>query len=68
VSQILHLIRSAGHSATFQSSTELDWEKSLDESADIVAVSGGDGTVGKVAKRMIGKQTPLAVVTHGYGQ
>jgi len=63
--QILHLIRSAGHSATFQSSTELDWEKSLDESADIIAVSGGDGTVGKVAKLMIGRPRPLAVLPMG---
>lgn len=63
--QILDLIRSAGHSATCQSSKELDWEKSLDQSSDIVAVSGGDGTVGKVAKRMIGKRTPLAVLPMG---
>jgi diacylglycerol kinase (ATP) len=63
--QILHLIRRAGHSATCQTSTALDWEKALDESADIIAVSGGDGTVGKVAKRMIGKPTPLAVLPMG---
>ena len=63
--QIFDLIRSAGHSATFQSSKELGWEKLLDAPADIVAVAGGDGTVGKVAKRMIGKQTPLAVLPMG---
>jgi diacylglycerol kinase (ATP) len=63
--QILHLIRSAGHSATCQTSKALDWEKSLDEPADIIAVSGGDGTVGKVAKRIIGKPTPLAVLPMG---
>jgi diacylglycerol kinase family enzyme len=62
---ILKLIRSAGHSATYQSSKELGWEKSLENAADFVAVAGGDGTVGKVAKRMIGKNTPLAVLPMG---
>ena len=63
--QILDLICKAGHWATCQSSKALDWEKSLDEAADIVAVAGGDGTVGKVAVRMIGKPTPIAVLPMG---
>jgi len=63
--EILKLIHGAGHSAVCQSSKEIGWEKALEKPADIVAVSGGDGSVGKVAKRMIGKHTPLAVLPMG---
>lgn len=37
----------------------------LKEPADIVAVAGGDGTVGKVARRLIGTRTPIAVLPMG---
>ena len=63
--EILKLIRGAGHSAECQSSKEIGWEKALDKPVDLVAISGGDGSVGKVAKRMIGKHTPLAVLPMG---
>jgi diacylglycerol kinase (ATP) len=62
---ILKLIRGAGYSAVCQSSRETGWEKALEIPADLIAVSGGDGIVGKVAKRMIGKHTPLAVLPMG---
>src|SRR5262245_26858846 len=63
--EILKLIRSVGHSAECQSSNQIGWETALEKPVDLVAVSGGDGIVGKVAKRMIGKQTPLAVLPMG---
>lgn len=63
--EILKLIDGAGHSAVCQSSKEIGWEKALEKPADLVAVSGGDGSVGKVAKRMIGKRIPLAVLPMG---
>ena len=53
---LLEWIHKAGHSATFQSSTDAAWERALQEAADVVAVAGGDGMVGQVAKRMIGKR------------
>jgi len=62
---ILRFIRGAGHSVRYQSLTETGWEKSLDEPADLVAVASGDGIVGQVAKRMIGKQIPLTVLPMG---
>src|SRR5258707_12159775 len=52
--EILNLIRRAGHSAECQSSKEIGWEKALDKPVDLVAISGGDGRVGKVAKRIMG--------------
>ena len=63
--QLLGLIEDAGHAAVYQSSREDDWDKALDEPADIVAVAGGDGIVGTVAKKLIGKAVPIAVLPLG---
>ncbi|MGZ9255759.1 MAG: diacylglycerol/lipid kinase family protein [Candidatus Binatia bacterium] len=62
---ILELIHKAGHSATLQSSKDAGWDKALHGPADIVAVAGGDGIVGQVAKRMIGRQIPIAILPMG---
>ena len=63
--EILDLVRNAGHSAIYQSSSEGEWKKVLQQNADIVAVAGGDGIVGNVAKRLIGKGVPIAVLPMG---
>jgi len=44
---------------------EKKWKKALKKPGDIVAVAGGDGTVGKVARRLIGSPTPIAILPLG---
>ena len=63
--ELLGLIRGAGHTTAYQSSKEADWDKALKEPGDLVAVAGGDGIVGKVAKKLIGKPVPIAVLPLG---
>ena len=63
--QILRLIHGAGHAADYQSSKEEDWDSALKEPGDLVAVAGGNGVVGKVAKRLMGSGTPIAVLPMG---
>lgn len=58
-------IRSAGHDVRSATFAAPEWERLLDEPADVVAVSGGDGTIGRVAKRMIGRGVPLAALAAG---
>ena len=62
---ILRLIRAAGHKFRYQSSKEKQWKKALQKPCDIVAVAGGDGIVGRVARRLIGSRTPIAVLPMG---
>ena len=62
---LLELIHKAGHSATFQSSKDASWDKALEKASDLVAVAGGDGMVGQVAKRMIGRRIPIAILPMG---
>lgn len=59
------MIRAAGHSVDYQSSKEKKWTKALKEPSDIIAIAGGDGTVGKVARRVIGSRVPMAVLPLG---
>ena len=63
--QLEALIEEAGHDVRSQSVKKDGWSKILKKPADLVAVAGGDGTVGKVARRMVGKKTPIAVLPLG---
>jgi len=59
------LLRETGHDVRYQSSKEKGWKKALKEPADVVAVAGGDGIVGRVAKKLAGTDTPLAPLPAG---
>ncbi len=59
------MIEAAGHKVKYQSIKEKDWKKALKKSRDMVAVAGGDGTVGKVARRMVGSPSPIAILPVG---
>jgi diacylglycerol kinase (ATP) len=63
--QILRLIRKAGHKPSYFSSKGKKWKKALKKPGDIVAVAGGDGTVGRIARRLIESRTPIAVLPMG---
>jgi diacylglycerol kinase (ATP) len=63
--QIMRLIRKAGHKPRYFSSKDKKWRKALKKPSDIVAVAGGDGTVGNVARRLVDSRTPIAVLPMG---
>ena len=58
------LIRDAGHTVVSVPSSG-DWQKSLEDGFDLVAVAGGDGTAGRVAKHLIGKPIPFTILPMG---
>lgn len=62
---LVRLVREAGHSVVYQSSKHADWQQSLDEPTDLIAVAGGDGAVGLVTKRLVGKHLPLTILPMG---
>jgi diacylglycerol kinase family enzyme len=59
------MIRAAGHQVEYQSSQEKHWRAALEKPADLVAVAGGDGTVGKVGRVLSGRGIPIAVLPQG---
>ena len=63
---LIGLIRKAGHTVFFpRSSKDDDLDKALEDPGEIVVVAGGDGTVGMVAKKLIGKSPAIAVLPMG---
>ena len=59
------MIESAGHKVKYHSTKEKDWKKALKKSGDMIAIAGGDGTVGKVVRRLIGSPIPVAILPMG---
>jgi diacylglycerol kinase (ATP) len=62
--KLTRLVREAGHEVRYQSAKE-NWQAALDAPAELVAVAGGDGTVSRVAKAMVGRDTPITVLPAG---
>ena len=62
---LLGLIRRAGHAVTYQSSRAENWHAALAQPGDIVAVAGGDGMVGEVAKHLVDRHVSIAVLPMG---
>jgi diacylglycerol kinase family enzyme len=59
------LIRRHGHAVRYQSGRDKTWTAVLDEPADLIVVAGGDGTVGRVAKKTIGRELRVAPLPLG---
>lgn len=63
--KLVKLLRGAGHKVRYRSSKEDDWKDALKKPADLVVIAGGDGTVGRVTRRMVGRGIPLALLPSG---
>jgi diacylglycerol kinase family enzyme len=63
--QLIALGRNAGYRVRYQDAHAEEFARVLDEPADVVLVAGGDGTVAKVAKHLVGRDVPLAVLPLG---
>jgi diacylglycerol kinase family enzyme len=62
---LVALIRSAGHEVTYWSSHTDDWIAALAEPTELLAIAGGDGTIADVAKHLIGRRVPIALLPMG---
>src|SRR5215468_5762634 len=63
--ELADLVRAAGHEVTRQSSKDDHLAAVLDRTPDLVAIAGGDGTISKVARIMVGRGIPLAALPTG---
>jgi diacylglycerol kinase family enzyme len=58
-------LEACGHEVRYRSVKEPGWKRALKKPADLVVVAGGDGTVGKVARRMVGRGVPIGILPSG---
>lgn len=64
-SDLKKLLKRAGHKVRYQSSKERGWKRVLKKPADLIVVAGGDGTIGRVVRRMPGHDVPVALLPSG---
>jgi diacylglycerol kinase family enzyme len=58
-------VEAAGHRVTLGRRKGKGLRRALEEPGDLVAVAGGDGTVGRVMKALAGRNVPLAILPLG---
>jgi diacylglycerol kinase (ATP) len=63
--QLMAALAKAEHHATYQSTKKKDYKKALKKPTDLVLAAGGDGTVVKVASRLVETGIPLSVLPLG---
>jgi len=59
------LLAREGYEARYVSSKDDDWKRALRKPTDLVVVAGGDGTVGRVIRRMVGRGVPVTLLPSG---
>lgn len=63
--ELIAWLEAAGYDVRYASSKRNDYPDALEESSDLFVVAGGDGTIAKVATRIVGRDVPLAIVPVG---
>src|SRR5947208_11610265 len=63
--QLMKALVRAGHQPIYRSSKKKGWRKGFKAKLDLVLIAGGDGTVGKVAQKLVRRKLPLAILPLG---
>jgi diacylglycerol kinase (ATP) len=62
---LLELLRSAGYDPAYRSTRDDGWEDALQDPGGLVVAAGGDGTVGKVGRELLGRGIAMTVIPVG---
>lgn len=65
VDKLVKGLSSRGAEVRFQNTKEDNYELALEEKADFILIAGGDGTVEKLARKLVYKNIPIAILPVG---
>jgi len=63
--ELMEALEKAGHEAIYHSLKKKGTKKAIEENIDLVLAAGGDGAVAKVARRLMGTNTPISILPLG---
>lgn len=63
--ELISVLEACGHEILYQSTEAGEIAHALGVPADLVLVAGGDGTVGAVARSLLRRKTPMAILPQG---
>jgi diacylglycerol kinase (ATP) len=63
--QLIASLAAFGHQVVYRSTKKRGWKKAFDKSTDLVIAAGGDGTVHKVAWRLMESAVPMSILALG---
>jgi diacylglycerol kinase family enzyme len=63
--ELQRFLEGHGYDVRYQSAKDEGWKSALKKPADMIVVAGGDGTVAKVTRRMVGRGIPLGLLPSG---
>ena len=62
---LVRAVEAAGHEVRWRSVKETGWESALDDTVDLVAVAGGDGSVRRVFRQLAGRNILATILPVG---
>ena|SRR5436190_3226949 len=63
--ELIAALTDLGHQVLYRSTKKHGWKKALEKSSDLVIAAGGDGTVAKIAWRIMNTGIPLTILPLG---
>lgn len=63
--ELIDLLTTKGFVVKFVNSDEDDLDEELQDPGELVVVSGGDGTIAKVVRKLIGREVPIGIFSMG---
>lgn len=65
VEDLVSKLQQRGAEVCTQITRDDDYKRTLEQPRDFILIAGGDGTTGKVAKKVFYKQVPIAICPFG---
>jgi diacylglycerol kinase (ATP) len=63
--ELMDALAKSGYHATYRSTKKTAYKKTFEQPTDWVIAAGGDGTIEKIASRLINRNIPLSVLPLG---